>query len=255
MLSWHFCICFNTLIGDCFFCFLFKSSHGISTVTKPYRGVRLGSRAFLDEIHKACLAIHCSTCTGSIHWWDSGTHLWQLQNQHGKYITLVHFRTWKDRFRVWQKSSSFLPTCMNTRKRPFLSWEYPSFVLTCTETSVFHSVFWLLRRGKCCSWSPVKPYYSFYLSSCSVLCAQSYFSGYMTNITLWSWVSAYTNPMVTALSFLIALADTSINISASFFFFFPRPSKGQGHALCGIIYGSNVSNSPLISVPLFERWL
>jgi len=42
----------------------------------------------------------------------------------------------------------------------------------------------------------------------------------MTNITLWSWVSAYTNPMVTALSFLIALADTSINISAAFFFFF-----------------------------------
>lgn len=72
--------------------------------------------------------------------------------------------------------------------------------------------------GKCCFWSPVKSYYSSCLSSCLVLCAQSYFSGYMTNITLWSWVSAYISPMETALSFLIALADTSINVSASAFF-------------------------------------
>lgn len=209
---------FQRLDSNCVFLF---SVQVISWVFYCYKALlwsRAGQQGFLDESCKASLAIHCSTCTGSIHWWDSGTHLWQLQNGHGKYITLVHFRTWKNRLRVWQKSVSFPPTCTNTRNRLFLSWEHPSFVLICTETSVFHNVFWLLRRGKCCFWSPVKLYYSSCLSSCLVLCAQSYFSGYMTNITLWSWVSAYISPMETALSFLIALADTSINVSASAFF-------------------------------------
>lgn len=41
----------------------------------------------------------------------------------------------------------------------------------------------------------------------------------------------------------------------SLYFFSPRHSKGWGHALCGIIYGSNVSNSLLISVPFFWRLL
>lgn len=258
-------ISFSTLTRrlGCVF-FVFSSVQVISWVFYCYEAssqIGVGEQGFLDElIYKTCLEIHCSTLTGCTHWWDSGTCLSVIAAVSNMENTLLQCTSGHEEVELVYGRELLISLSMHEDVREIsvsaaqseCAWALSSPVLRLAREVLQPSAMdFIFGRGM-----PSLPKSCW---SCVVLCIYPVaWCCALRSVLSGLWPSgAGCSGLNQSHGNCFPFFNSSCRHIYQYFslFFSPRPSKGRSHALCGIIYGSNVSNSLLISVPLLSRLL